>query len=181
MAREMTIMLGVIAEKRQSISRWAKDYWIPVGVMLAPADLEAGDLLVADDRMTRYYMGRFELTCYAADTEAYVENFDSGNPAVYVVLRRDTEGDQPLDWFVHMVTASPHEAQDCEVGSEDIIERLPMPPEVEEAMIDFLDAYHVEKKFVKRRRDKLDVQEQKFGKQPIFLDRRRRGGGGLDG
>ena len=181
MAREMTIMLGVIAEKRQSVSRWAKEYWIPVGVMLAPADLEPGDVLVSDDRMTRYYMGRFEMTCYAADTEAYVENFDSGNPAIYVVLRRDGEGELPLEWFVHLVTASPHEAQDCEVGSEDIIERLPMPPEVEEAMLDFLDAYHVEKKFVKRRRDKVDVQEQKFGKQPIFLDRRRRGGGGLDG
>lgn len=177
MSREMTIRLGVIAERRQSVSRWAKDYWIPVGVMLAPADLRPGDVLVSDDRMTRYYMGRFEMVCHPADTDAYVENFDSGAPALYVVLRRDTEGRHPLDWFVHMVTASPHEAQDCEVGSEDIIERLPMPPEIEAAMIGFLDSYHVEKKFVKRRRDKLDVEAQKFGKQPIFLERDRHGRG----
>ena len=172
-------MLGVIAEKRPSISRWATDYWIPVGVILAPVGLNAGDVLVQDEKMTRYYMGRFETTCYAADTEAYVENIDSGAPALYVVLRRDTEGTHPLPWFVHMVTVSPHEAQDCEVGSEDIIERLPMPPEIEDAVLEFLDAYHVERKFVKRQRDKLDVEEQKFGKQPVFLNRNRRGG--LDG
>lgn len=174
-------MLGVIAERRQSVSRWAKDYWIPVGVMLAPSNLAAGDVLVSDDKMTRYYMGRFEMVCYAADTEAYVENFDSGDPAIYVVLRRDTEDTHPLDWFVHLVTVSPHEAQECEVGSEDIIERLRMPPEIEAAVLDFLDTYYTEKKFVKRQRDKLDIDEQKFGKQPIFLDRKRKSGGGLDG
>lgn len=180
-SRELTIMLGVIAEKRQSVSRWAKDYWMPVGVMLAPADLNAGDILVSDDRMTRYYMGRVDLTCYAADTDAYVENFDSGNPALYVVLRRDSENEHPLDWYVQSVTASPHAAQDYEVGSEDIIERLPMPPEIAEAILEFLDAYHVETPFLKRRRDKLDLEEQKFGKQPIFLSRKRSDRGDLDG
>lgn len=181
MSRELTIMLGVIAEKRQSVSRWAKDYWMPVGVMLAPADLNPGDILIKDDRVTRYYMGRIDLTCYAADTSAYVENFDSGNPALYVVLRRDTENLHPLEWYVHSVTASPHEAQDYEVGSEDIIERLPMPPEIAEAILEFLDTYHVETPFKKRRRDKLDLEEQKFGKEPIFLNRKRSDRGGLDG
>jgi hypothetical protein len=180
-AREMTIMLGVIAEKRQSVSRWAKDYWIPVGVMLAPADMQLGDILVSDERMTRYYMGRTELTFYAADTEAYIENFNSGAPALYVVLRRDSDGTHPLEWYVQSVTASPHAAQDYEVGSEDIIERLPMPPEIAEATLDFLDVYHVETKFVKRQRDKVDVEEQKFGKQPIFARRGGRSDGELDG
>lgn len=179
--REMTIMLGVIAEKRQSVSRWAKDYWMPVGVMLAPADLNAGDVLVSDERMTRYYMGRVDMTCYAADTEAYVENFDSGTPALYVVLRRNSENLHSLPWYVQSVTASPHEAQDYEVGSEDIIERLPMPPEIAEAILEFLKLYHVEQKFVKRQRDTLDPDEPKFGKQPVFLNRKRRQDGDLDG
>jgi hypothetical protein len=177
----MTIMLGVVAENRRSSSRWIEDYWIPVGVMLAAAGLKAGDVLVSDEQMTRYYMGRFEMTFYAADTEAYVENVESGAPALYVVLRRDSEGVHPLPWYVHDVTGSPHAAQDCEVGSEDLIERVPMPPEILAAVLEFLDAHHVEQKFVKRRRDRVDPEEQKFGKQPIFLDRTRRDGGGLDG
>lgn len=180
MSREMTIMLGVVAERRRAVSRWIEDYWIPVGVMLAPAELREADVLVSDERMTRYYMGRYELTFYASDTEAYVENLESGAPALYVVLRRDGEGDHPLPWHVQSVTASPHAAQDYEVGSEDVIERIPMPPEVEQAIHEFLDAYHVEQKFVKRRRDRADPEEHRFGKQPIFLDRKRRDGG-LDG
>ncbi len=177
----MTIMLGVVAENRRSTSRWIADYWIPVGVMLAPADLRSGDVLVSDERMTRYYMGRFEMTFHAADTEAYIENLDSGNPALYVVLRRDADGIHPLPWYVHAVTGSPHAAQDCEVGSEDLIERVPMPPEILAAVLEFLDAHHVEQKFVKRRRDRVDPEEHKFGKHPIFLNRNRPGGGGLDG
>lgn len=181
MTREMTIMLGVIAEQRPSVSRWAQDYWMPVGVMLAPANLKTGDVMLSDETVTRYFMGRTDLTCYAADTEAYVENFDSGLPALYVVLRRDSDNEHPLPWFVQSVTASPHQAQDYEVGSEDIIERVPMPPEIVEAIWEFLDAYHVETKFKKRRRDKLDLEEQKFGKEPIFLNRKRPTNGGLDG
>lgn len=181
MAREMTILLGVIAERRRAVSRWIEDYWIPVGVMLAPTDLREADVLVADETMTRYYMGRTELTFYATDTEAYVENLESGAPALYVVLRRDGDGDHPLPWHVQSVTASPHAAQDYEVGSEDVVERVPMPPEVIATVIEFLDAYHVEQTFVKRRRDRVDPEEQKFGKQPIFLRRSRRDGGGLDG
>ena len=56
-----------------------------------------------------------------------------------------------------------------------------MPPEIVEAIWEFLDAYHVETKFKKRRRDKLDLEEQKFGKEPIFLNRKRPANGGLDG
>ncbi len=180
MSREMTIMLGVVAERRQAVSRWIEDYWIPVGVMLAPADLREADVLVSDARMTRYYMGRFELTFYASDTEAYVENLESGAPALYVVLRRDGDGEHPLPWHVQSVTASPHAAQDYEVGSEDVIERIAMPPEVAQAIHEFLEAYHVEQTFVKRRRDRVDPEEHRFGKQPIFLKRGRRDGG-LDG
>lgn len=181
MSREMTIILGVIAEKRKSSSRWAQDYWIPVGVMLDPTDFKAGDVLLQDDRVTRYYMGHTDLTCYAADTEAYVENFDSGAPALYVVLRQDTDDETPLPWYLHSVTASPHAAQDHEVGAQDIVERIPMPPEIAAVLLGFLDEFHVDVKFRKRRRVDHDPEEQKFGKQPIFLDRKRPGGGDADG
>lgn len=181
MARELTIIVGVLAEQRKSASRWASDYWIPVGIMPAPQGLDTGDVIFRDETATRYFMGVAELTCHAAETEAYVHNFNSRTPAIYVVLRRDTDGETPLPWFVHTVTASPYLAQDFEDCAEDIVERVAMPPEIADAIREFTDAYHTEETFKKRRRDKLKIEEQKFGKEPIFMNRSREPGGKLDG
>ncbi len=166
-------MLGVIAERRKSVSKWAEDYWIPVGVMLAPAELEAGDVMVRTEGMTRYYMGRREMTCHAADMEAYIENFDSGAPALYVVLRQDLDGEGALPWYVQSVTASPHEAQDYEVGATDLVERVAMPPEIEAELRAFMARHYAPQEFRKRRRDSVRVEDHKFGKEPIFLRRSR--------
>lgn len=181
MARELSIIVGVLAEKRKSASRWADDYWIPVGIMPAPKGHAAGDVLFSDDTVTRYFMGTAELNCHAAETEAYVHNFNSRTPALYVVLSADSENRHPLPWFVQSVTASPYHAQDFEDSAEDIVERVAMPPEIADAIREFTDTYHVDEPFKKRRRDKLKVEDQKFGKEPIFVDRTRAPGGKLDG
>lgn len=181
MARELTIMVGVLAECRQSVSRWAKDYWIPVGVTPSATGFSAGDVLVRDERMTRYFVGTADLTCHAAETEAYVHNFNSQTPALFVVLRRNTDNRHPLPWYVHTVTASPYLAQDFEDVGEDIIERVAMPAEIATAIMDFTGHFHKEKKFIKRRRDRGDAEVQQFGKEPIFLNRAKSRGGKLDG
>lgn len=181
MARELTIMLGVLAEKRRSVSKWAKEYWIPVGVTPASGSFSAGDELLRDDTMTRYFMGVHNLTCHAADTEAYVHNFNSQTPALFVILRRSEDDTHPLPWFVHSVTASPYLAQDYDDSAEDIVERVAMPPEIAGAIMDFVDRYHKEEVFKKRRRDKLDTDAHKFGQEPIFLHRERPAGGKYDG
>lgn len=179
MTRELTIIVGVLAEKRKSVSRWAEDYWIPVAVTTVTGDLQEGDEMVRDESMTRYFMGTAEITCHAVETEAYVHNFNSRAPALYVVLRRNEDGTHKLPWYVHSVTASPYLAQDFEDSAEDIVERVVMPEEIRDAIMDFTDTYHVDEPFLKRRRDKVKIDEQKFGKEPIFMDRQR--GDKLDG
>ena len=181
MARELTVVVGVIAEKRKPMSRWADEYWIPVGVMMPAGHLAEGDVMVSDEGVTRYYMGLCELTCHAAETEAYVHNFESAAPALYVVLRRDHEGAHPLPWFVQTVTASPYLAQDHEDSAEDIVERIVMPADIEAAIREFIDRYHKEEPFRKRKRGPAKPEKPAFGKEPIFLARKRKPGGGLDG
>ena len=46
---------------------------------------------------------------------------------------------------------------------------------------DFVNRYHQEEEFKKRQRDKLDLEDHKFGKDPIFLQREKPAGGNLDG
>lgn len=181
MSRELTILVGVIAEKRKSVSRWATDYWIPVGVMPAVEGMVEGDVMYEEDGVTRYFMGVTDLTCHAAETEAYVHNFNSRTPALYVVLRKNEDGERTLPWFVHCVTASPYLAQDHEDSAVDMVERVAMPEEIETVIKEFLDVYHREEEFKKRKRDRVRVEDQKFGKEPIFLNRDRPDGGKLDG
>ncbi|SON55289.1 hypothetical protein HDIA_1748 [Hartmannibacter diazotrophicus] len=181
MDRELTILVGVLVERRKSSSRWISHTWIPVGVMPVADGLQPGDVLVEDDSVTRYFMGVSELTCFAAETEAYVHNFNAEVPALYVVLRRNEDGSHPLPWYVHAVTASPYLAQDHDDNADDIVERVAMPAEIEEAIKAFVDHHHVEHAFKKRRREGIKEEEHLFGKEPIFLNRERPSGGRLDG
>ena len=59
----------------------------------------------------------------------------------------------------------------------DMVEPVAMPEMIKEWLGNFIDAHHVEEKFIKRRRDKLDLREQKFGKEPIFATGPRQTGG----
>lgn len=181
MARELTLLVGVLAEKRKAQSRWVEDYWIPVGVMPQTSGLSEGDVVVEGDGFTRYFMGVYDITCHAVETEAYVHNFNARVPAIYIALRRTEDGAHPLPWHVHAVTASPYEAQDFEDSAEDIVERVAMPEDIERAIKDFVEHYHTEEEFKKRRRDKPRVEDHKFGKEPIFQNRSRPPGGKLDG
>ncbi|MBL4598006.1 MAG: DUF3305 domain-containing protein, partial [Rhizobiaceae bacterium] len=47
-------------------------------------------------------------------------------------------------------------------------EKVAMPEAVAALIQAFVEEHHVDEKFIKRRRDKLDLEEQKFGKTPIF-------------
>lgn len=180
-ARTLSIPVGVLAEKRKPASKWADEYWVPVGIMPAGAGHKPGDLLVSDDSFSRYYLGEAEIFCHATQTEALVHNFESVAPAIYVILRRDEEGEHALPWFVHMVTASPYDALDNQDSAEDICERVPMPASIAAAVMDFIDAHHVQQPFRKRKRVDAPVEDVQFGKEPIFMDRSRPPGGKLNG
>lgn len=178
--RELRISVGVIGEKRKASSPWADDYWVPVAVVEGEMGHAAGDVIRQSEKATAYFMGMAEIYCHAAETEAYIYNFDSVMPAVYVVLRRDEDG--PMPWLVHKVTVSPYEAQDFGDNAEDIIERVQMPDGIAQVLTGFIDRHHVEQPFKKRKRQDFREEEARFGKEPIFLKSRHpRTGGGTDG
>ena len=174
MAREITIRLGVLADLIQPATKWGEPYWRPSGVMPPHSGHAVGDVLFETEKQKRYFMGNSILTCHASDTEAYVFNFESVVPAIYVVLRRDEERRSGLPWYVHAVTASPYEGQDYADNAEDIVERVEMPPEVAREIMAFVDEHHREQPFRKRKRSEYREENLKFGKEPIFLNRSRK-------
>jgi Protein of unknown function (DUF3305) len=183
MPREVSISVGVVVAKVKIDHKWADWSWRPVAVIPGAPPIDEWREIASGEGWTHYHCGTVPLTLYRSDTEAYRVALSDNPPRVYVVLRHDEEGDEDRPYFVETVTASPYEAQDFQDSAEDLVEAVPMPPGLIAWVQAFIDEHHVDKKFVKRRRDRVDPDAQKFGKEPIFSKHRRGGrnaGGGKD-
>jgi Protein of unknown function (DUF3305) len=67
---------------------------------------------------------------------------------------RVREADPPYALF--MVTADPAEGEGMTEAGNDLVEAVPMPALIQEAIADFVAEHHVERTFVKRKRDRAD-------------------------
>jgi hypothetical protein len=134
--------------------------------------------LARGEGYTQYLTTRAQLELFRKETEAYIANIESSEPALYIVLRESETDDAPID--VHLVTASPFEAQDYMDSSEETVERVAMPAPLLEMIEAFIAEHHVEEKFRKRKRDEVDITEEKFGKEPIHVVRQRMQGNGRE-
>ncbi len=173
MESEVSRIVGVIVERRPAKSRWVDHVWRIVEVLDGEADVAPFTRLAElPDGTARYFAGNAEITLHRTETEAYQINL-TGDRVLYVALRNDESGAHP--YIVHKVTASPHESCDLLDSAEDLIEAVPMPPLILAWLESFFALHHKEQPFVKRQRDKVDVEEVKFSKEPIFAGRGRAG------
>jgi hypothetical protein len=171
--REISIPLGIIVEKRKSTHPWGDWIWRPVAVFLnAPDGPQWRELMRGEDHV-RYHAATLPMVLHRKLTEAYRENLMLAEPVLYVVLQETAAATREFPYSAHIVTASPFEAQDFVDAGDNIVEKVAMPEELAALVQAFVEEHHVEEVFKKRRRDKLDVEELKFGKTPIFTPRNR--------
>jgi hypothetical protein len=163
--KEISRQVSVIAERRPAVSRWADEVWRIVAVLDGQAAAEPFTQLgEGPDGTARFFAGSTRLVLHRKESEAYRINL-AGDRALYVIMRPE-EGEQPF--ALHDVTASPYEAADYLDSGEELVEAVPMSDVIAAWMEAFCDYHHVETPFKKRRRDKVDVEELKFSKEPIF-------------
>jgi hypothetical protein len=74
-------------------------------------------------------------------------------PQLWVVLR-PVERDPPYE--LAMVTADPAEGEGMTEAGANVVEPLPMPEQLQEAIAAFVTEHHVERTFVKRKRDRAN-------------------------
>lgn len=168
-----TISLGVIVEKRRIDHPWAEDEWRAVAVIPGAPERRPWTLLREGERAVQYHAATLPLTVHRAETEAYLYNLQAPHPSVFVVMRRDGSGAGPGPYKVAGVTVSPYEAQDYLDSGEEEVERVTMPGDVRAWLETFVATRHREEPFVKRKRDKVNVEEHKFGQEPITELRQR--------
>ena len=182
-----SLPLGIVLEKASIEHRWASHRWRPVDVIPgAPALDPTGPWRILDsgERWTRFHAGTLPIELYRKETEGYRLNLSQEPPRLFVILRSGEDAESEHDWVPIHATACPYEAQDYLDSGDDLVEAVAMPPAIVAFVQDFVDRYHVDEPFVKRKRKPHDPRKMGFagaGQAPV--DRRRRGGatGGREG
>jgi hypothetical protein len=149
------IPVGVLVERTKGESRWADFLWRPIGVLTGVPDTPAWTSLSDDGERTRFYAGAADIELHRTETTYYRDNLASGTPLLWVVLRR-CEGDPPYALFT--VTADPAEGEAMTEAGNDLVETVPMPESIQDAIAQFIAEHHVERTFVKRKRDRADPE-----------------------
>lgn len=180
-AREVTLPLGIVVERRNSIRPGSADIWLPVSFITgAPMDA-SWSLLVTGQGWERYLAATLLLELNHRDTDAYIFNLMSKVPTLYVVLRQlddeaeddgmNGENGKTMPISAHLVTASPSEAEAHLEADDEIVEKVVMPPEIIIWLEAFIERHHVDEPFIKRQKNKISAEHHLFGQEPIFTRR----------
>lgn len=171
--------LGVVLEKREVDNRWVDHVWQPIGVLPGAPEMDSkGEwrCLWRGEGIEHWHAGTLRLELFEGETTGYKVNLANHAPHVYVVLMPGSEADEP-ELYPHVITVCPYEAEGYTEDSDQLVEGVPMPPEVAVWVKEFCDRFHKEVEFKKRKRKKAyDPRKEGFG--PM---RDGKGGGSIDG
>lgn len=153
--------VGVLLARRKLKGPWADHAWLPHSVLPAAPAAAPGTRLGGGDGDEIFYAGPYEVSLLSSETAHYRDNLASGRPALWVFLQPVAGG----DYEVAAVTADPYEGEALAQGNGEIVEAVAMPPEVQDRIAAFVAAFHVERPFIKRKRDRADPEALARGSQ----------------
>jgi hypothetical protein len=146
----VSIPVGVVVERHKATSPWLDFVWRPVSVLSGiPAAAPWTPLGTVGDT-TAFFAGTATIALYRTETANYIDNLNSGAPLLWVVLRT-TDRQPPYE--VLAVTADPAEGEAFTEAGNDLVETVPMPPDITDAVEAFIAEHHVPRPFLKRQRD----------------------------
>jgi hypothetical protein len=142
--------VGVVVERHKATSPWVDYVWRPAVVLSGvPAAAPWTPLGTVGDTAS-FYAGTATVALHRTETANYIGNLSSGAPQLWVVLR-PTNSDPPYE--VVAVTADPAEGEAFTEAGNDLVDTVPMPADIKDALEAFIADHHVERAFHKRQRD----------------------------
>jgi Protein of unknown function (DUF3305) len=144
------IALGVMVERRRARSAWADFLWRPVSVFTGSPSAAPWTPLGIEAETTLFYAGEATVELHRTETSSYRDNLASGAPALWIVLR-PTASEPPYELVA--VTADPSEGEGFTDAGNNLVEQVPMPPDIAEMVGQFIAQHHIDRPFVKRQRD----------------------------
>jgi hypothetical protein len=149
-----TIPVGVVIERKPSSSPWADYVWYAHAVLAEPSTAAPGTSLGKVDDAELFYLGTADLQAHTFETANYRDNFMSGAPRLWVVLRPQGE----LMPELVTVTCDPTEGEGLSETGWDIVNTVPMPEPIQAALAVFIEEHHVDRAVYKRKRDRADPE-----------------------
>jgi Protein of unknown function (DUF3305) len=143
------IAVGVVVERRKAMSIWVDVLWRPVSVFVGKASAAPWTPVGTEAETTLFYAGEAVIELHRTETSGYRSNLASGAPALWVIMR-PAASDPPYELLA--VTADPAEGEAFTDAGSNLVEAVPMPPDVLAAIAGFIAEHHVERPFLKRRR-----------------------------
>jgi hypothetical protein len=154
------IPVGVVVERRKATSMWADFLWRPVSVLAGKTSAAPWTPLGTGAETVLFFAGEAVIELYRTETVNYRDNLNSGAPALWIAL-------QPVasEWpyGILAVTADPSEAEAFTDAGSNIVEAIAMPADIVEAIGRFVAEHHVERPFVKRRRQRAEPAPARCG------------------
>ncbi|GEP05783.1 molybdopterin-guanine dinucleotide biosynthesis protein A [Methylobacterium oxalidis] len=144
----------MIVARRKLKSPWADHQWLPVGALPDVPATAPWTRLGGGPAEETFYAGAHEVGLHISETGHYRDNLVSGRPALWVALRH-VGGDA---YEIATVTADPYEGEALAEGIGEIVEAVPMPEPVQAVVAAFVEAFHIERSFEKRKRDRADPE-----------------------
>ena len=160
------VPVGVVVERARATSSWIDYLWRPVAILAGQPDTAPWTKLGGNDERATFYAGSADIGLHRSETGNYRDNLATGTPLLWVVLR-PTEAEPPYQLF--LVTADPAEGEAMTEAGNDIVESVPMPDPVRERVAAFVAEHHVEREFVKRKRDRANPES--LGRRPSAMPR----------
>ena len=154
MTPEDRFEVGIIVARRRLKGPWASHVWMPVAALPAAAQAEPWTKLSETEEEATFYAGAYEVSLHIGETAHYRDNLVSGRPSLWVSLRATAED----TYAIASVTADPYEGESMAEGIGEIVEAVPMPPELQAKLLAFFEAFHIERTFEKRKRDRADPE-----------------------
>ena len=148
---ETSRQVGVVLRRRPIDNPWIDHMWSPAMILDEVPDTAPWTVLSSDTDATIYYAGAASIELFSSETANYRDNLADGAPRIWIALRRQ-DGGPELE--LTKVTADPTEGEAIFESGCDVIGTVPMPPEIAAWIAAFVDEFHVEHVFHKRKRDR---------------------------
>ena len=111
--------------------------------------------VLREEEAVLFYAGSRTIELHRSETARYRDNLATGSPQLWVVLS-PAESDWP--YTLAAVTADPAEGEAFTEAGANLVETIAMPDVVREAVEGFVAEHHVEREFVKRKRDRANPE-----------------------
>jgi hypothetical protein len=154
------IPVGVVVERRKAKSMWVDYLWRPVSVLAGKPTAAPWTTLAAEAESSLFFAGEAVIELHRTETTNYRANLASGAPALWVALR-PVASERPYE--ILAVTADPAEGEAFTDAGSNLVEAVPMPPDIVAAVAQFVAQHHVERPFVKRQRNQQAPSSRRAG------------------